>query len=86
MHGRDIPVHAEILVLNGFSAHADRDELVAWAGSGPARPRDVFLVHGERGAQAQLRTLLERESYRVAVPERRDRYELGEQGWALVEG
>ncbi len=42
----DIPVRAHIYTIGGFSAHADRDELLAWYHriGGPER---TFLVHGE---------------------------------------
>lgn len=48
---------AEVVVLNGFSAHADQGELVSFteqlADRGPLRR--VVLVHGELGAQEALR-------------------------------
>jgi metallo-beta-lactamase family protein len=51
---------AEVVVLNGFSAHADQADLLAFAQSvrerGPLR--NVFLVHGEPPAQQQLRDAL----------------------------
>jgi metallo-beta-lactamase family protein len=63
---------AEVVVLNGFSAHADQGDLVAYANAcrerGPLR--HVTLVHGEPKAQATLATLL-RDAHRypdVAVP------------------
>lgn len=42
----EIPVNARIHTINGFSAHADKAELLAWhhQTGGPAR---TFLVHGE---------------------------------------
>lgn len=42
----DIPVRAKVWTINGFSAHADQPELLAWLGDAPRRR--VFLVHGER--------------------------------------
>jgi metallo-beta-lactamase family protein len=44
--GDDIPVRARIHTINGFSAHADRDQLLAWRArtGGPAL---TILVHGE---------------------------------------
>ena len=43
--------------INGFSAHADRDELLAWHRA--LRPEQTILVHGEEKAMrsfaAQLR-------------------------------
>jgi metallo-beta-lactamase family protein len=82
MHGRNIPANAELLVLDGFSAHADRDGLIEWASSGPAKPADVFLVHGEPDAQAPIKAALEQRGYRVTVPGRADRFELADGGWA----
>ncbi|MDY1546951.1 MBL fold metallo-hydrolase [Luteibacter sahnii] len=57
---RDVPVRARIWTINGFSAHADAPELLAWLGDEP-RPR-VLLVHGEpaRGMAAMRQTLLRR--------------------------
>jgi metallo-beta-lactamase family protein len=45
LFGEDIAVRAHIHTINGFSAHADQAELLAWhAHTGAAR---TFLVHGE---------------------------------------
>jgi metallo-beta-lactamase family protein len=57
VHGQAIPVKAEVAVLPGLSAHADREELLEWATPQPAMP-DVFLVHGEEPARAGLAALL----------------------------
>lgn len=50
------PRRAEVVVLNGFSAHADQQGLVAFAEAVRARGalRQVLLVHGEPKAQAAL--------------------------------
>ncbi len=45
--GEMYTVKARVKVLNGFSAHANRDELLAAAGPLAGRVRRVFLVHGE---------------------------------------
>lgn len=45
LHRESIPVRASIHTINGFSAHADRDELLAWHAQ--VRARRTFLVHGE---------------------------------------
>lgn len=45
--GDRFPVRAEIVVLNGYSSHADRDELLRYADGLRGRCRRVFLVHGE---------------------------------------
>jgi metallo-beta-lactamase family protein len=43
--GKDVAVHAAIHTINGFSAHADQAELIAWH-SHTGAPR-TFLTHGE---------------------------------------
>ncbi len=45
LFGEDIPVHAKIHTINGFSAHADRDELLNWHRA--VKPGTTFLVHGD---------------------------------------
>jgi metallo-beta-lactamase family protein len=53
--------NAEVVVLNGFSAHADQNDLLEFALAvrerGPLR--QVALVHGEPMAQSELKALLE---------------------------
>jgi metallo-beta-lactamase family protein len=45
--GQEYERRAQVEVINGLSAHADRSELLAWAGQIKQRPRHTFLVHGE---------------------------------------
>jgi metallo-beta-lactamase family protein len=58
IHGRDVPVRAEIAELDMLSAHAGQDELVRWAEAIKGKPRQVFVVHGEPAASDELRRLL----------------------------
>jgi metallo-beta-lactamase family protein len=53
---------AEVVVMNEFSAHADRDELLAWIGRFRRRPRRVFVVHGEEGQSLPFAATLVREA------------------------
>lgn len=46
LFGEEVPVRATIHTINGFSAHADRDELLAWHAR-TGQPEITFLVHGE---------------------------------------
>jgi len=60
MFGQYVPVKAEILLDDGFSAHADQSELLDWVKSLTPKPKTVFVVHGEDGApvlQAKLKGL-----------------------------
>ena len=51
--GEEFPVKADVEVITGFSGHADRDELLAWAGAMQKKPEHTFVVHGEiESAQA----------------------------------
>jgi metallo-beta-lactamase family protein len=71
-----VPLRAQVEVLNGYSAHGDRHELQRWldavraGGTGGAAP-EVYLVHGEREAQDAFAGQLARAGYpSVHVPER----------------
>jgi metallo-beta-lactamase family protein len=59
IHGRQVPVRAEVSTMHGLSAHADEPELVDWLGALPQAPRGVFLVHGEPAASDMLRQAVE---------------------------
>ena len=54
--GDEFTVKAEIQLLNAFSAHADRLELFRYARD--AKPKKVFLVHGEQSQRASFAQLL----------------------------
>jgi metallo-beta-lactamase family protein len=76
--GEDVPLRARVEILNGYSAHADRNELQRWltavCGAGP-RALPVHLVHGEPVAQDALAGLLRADGYVVTAPERGTRQE-----------
>ncbi|HRA50810.1 MBL fold metallo-hydrolase [Actinotalea sp.] len=54
IHGRYVPVRAEVVSDEEFSVHADADELVAWLRDLPTPPETVYLVHGEADAARLL--------------------------------
>jgi metallo-beta-lactamase family protein len=53
--GKKLKVRARVVVLNGFSAHADRDELRRLHKPLAARCKKAFLVHGETDQMEKLR-------------------------------
>lgn len=53
-------VRAEVDRLE-LSAHADRDDLLAWVGTGTTPPETVFVVHGELDAAEALADGIDRE-------------------------
>jgi metallo-beta-lactamase family protein len=77
--GDEVPLRARVEVLNGYSAHADRGELVRWltAVRGEDKsPPPVYLVHGEPNAQSALRDTLVEDGYTVTIPARNSTYPL----------
>lgn len=69
--GEDVELHAQVAVLNGYSAHADRMELQRWldtARETSPQLQDVFLVHGEPAAQDALAAQLAARGYTVQAP------------------
>ena len=77
IHGQQVPIRAEVVQLDSLSAHADRDELLAWIGALPSAPQRVFVTHGEPVAADSLRQAIEeRHRWPCSVPEYRDSIEL----------
>ncbi|MFA5308185.1 MAG: MBL fold metallo-hydrolase [Dehalococcoidales bacterium] len=69
IHGKQYPVRARITQIQGFSAHADRDELLRWLSALSANPRQVFITHGEvESAEQFCRFLHEKTGYDCTVP------------------
>lgn len=67
--GEEIAVKAHIHEISGLSAHADREQLLAWAAH-VRRPHLTLLTHGEPQAAFSLKKALEdRLGFRVEVPE-----------------
>lgn len=54
IHGRRVAVAAEIVQMQGLSAHADSQDLLRWCRALPAPPRRIFLNHGEDPARKAL--------------------------------
>jgi len=75
--GQMHPVRAHIEKIEGFSAHADRDGLLAWLSSMRVPPRCVFVAHGEEKAALSFAKLLnERTGWTVKVPQYKDTVDL----------
>ena len=75
--GQYVPVRAEVANLDMLSAHADRDQLLAWLGRMPKPPRRVFVTHGEPVAADAMRLAIQdRLHWNAEVPEYRSAVEL----------
>jgi metallo-beta-lactamase family protein len=67
--GKDVPVRAEIMMVEAFSSHADSVEMMAWLEGMSRRPKQTYLVHGELAASAGLQKLLaERLDWPSSIP------------------
>lgn len=77
IHGRWVPVNAEVAELPMLSAHADSDELLRWLTGFDTPPRQVFIVHGEEQAAEALRERIQRElGWTATVPLQHQEYTL----------
>ena len=67
--GHMLPVKAKVERIPGFSAHADRDELLRWASLQKSRPRQAFVIHGEPQVAAHFNaTVKEKLGWEAMVP------------------
>jgi metallo-beta-lactamase family protein len=74
--GDEMPLRARVEVLNGYSAHGDRQELQRWLSGvceGQKSLPPVWLVHGEPKAQEALSAQLSARGYTVHAPHPGDR-------------
>ena len=76
--GEEIPIRAQIAVLEQFSDHADPPELFDWLQSFTQKPRVTYLVHGEPTAASQLRDMISTKlGWKVRVAEWMEKVEVG---------
>lgn len=67
--GEEYALRAEVVTMNGFSAHADSSELLDWVDHFQRKPRQTFIVHGEETSSlAFAGHLLRRGLENVHVP------------------
>jgi metallo-beta-lactamase family protein len=67
--GETYPVRARIAQIQGFSAHADRDDLLKWLSALKVTPKHIFITHGEIESAEQFSKLLrENFGYETSVP------------------
>jgi metallo-beta-lactamase family protein len=73
--GEPHDLRAEVVVLNSFSAHADRNELLAYMRQFPSKPlKKSFVVHGDPDQTEKFSGALRDEGFGdVVIPSRGDR-------------
>jgi metallo-beta-lactamase family protein len=77
LFGLEIPVKCHVEKLEGFSAHADRTELIEWIENFQDSPKNVFVVHGEEKSALGFAHLINKKfNWNVTVPSFQETYEL----------
>ncbi|HOT75966.1 MAG TPA: MBL fold metallo-hydrolase [Candidatus Wallbacteria bacterium] len=74
--GEKYSVNARVESIHGYSAHADQSGLLKWLATSAAKPRNVFLVHGETEAKNTLQAKLSENGYSSIVPSLLDEFEI----------
>jgi metallo-beta-lactamase family protein len=83
--GEDIAVRAKIESIEGFSAHADQQELLRWISQMKA-PKLAFLVHGEDESTKAFSEILARDyGWKTYVPRYGESVVLGREEWQVSE-
>lgn len=74
IEGKRIKIKAGVYALNGYSAHADKDDLVRWVKKFREKPEKIFLVHGEKESKNSLKNELIKSEYKVTIARKRKYY------------
>ena len=61
IHGMDVFINAEVLMMSNMSAHADSEEILIWLKKFKSAPKKVFITHGEAGPAESLKNKIETE-------------------------
>ena len=75
--GETFKLRCRVEIFNEFSAHADRNDLIRWAGAGKEKWQQVFVVHGEEQSALSLADAFKEMGLRgVTVPQDGQAFEL----------
>lgn len=67
--GQPRTVRARIEQINGFSAHADKNELLRWLSRLEVHPKQIFITHGEiEAAEKFLEFITEKTGFEATIP------------------
>ncbi|RAX18164.1 MBL fold metallo-hydrolase [Pseudarthrobacter sp. AG30] len=73
IYGQDVHIEAEVIQMEGLSAHADSNELLQWMQAAPQAPDMTYITHGEPDAADALRVRIKRQlGWKVRVPEHQE--------------
>jgi metallo-beta-lactamase family protein len=66
--GKSYPVRANVVQLNGFSAHADRTEMLRFLKESNLDVKKIAVVHGEEAQTLAFMDFLKKEGFNVVAP------------------
>lgn len=71
IEGTKFELKAQVKSIDGFSAHADYNEILEWiSGVDTSRLKKIILVHGDKESQISLKEKLESCGYNVIIQEK----------------
>ena len=73
---KEYPLKAHVVNLGGFSAHADRNEMLRFLQKSNLRIKKIALVHGEEDQILSFSEFLKKEGFSVVVPKRGESVEV----------
>jgi len=74
--GTKIDIKAKIEFIEGFSAHADYNDLKKWLNNFSPKPKKVFVCHGEDEQSASFAENIHKDGFDSYVPSQRELLEL----------
>ena len=77
IHGKYYEVKANVISIEGLSAHGDQNDLINWLSELKNKPKKIFLVHGENQPADELRIKInEKYGYDCTIPLMGQEFEL----------
>jgi metallo-beta-lactamase family protein len=77
IHGQEVPVRAQVELIETMSAHADSGEILRWLNGFRTPPRTTFIVHGELPSMMALQSSIRAKAgWTTKIPEHGETVEL----------
>jgi metallo-beta-lactamase family protein len=73
---KEYPLKAHVVKLGGFSAHADKNEMLRFLKKSNLKIKKIALVHGEEDQILSFAGFLKKEGFSVVVPKRGESVEV----------
>lgn len=64
---KTITINAQVHTISGYSAHADKQDLLRFVAGIKQKPKQIRIVHGDNNAKRELRNQLKRDYPEISV-------------------